>query len=82
MTSAEIQERVRQHLVSSYLPGEQAAELRNDADLLDVLNSLQLLRMVMEIEQMFAIAVENSELSPENLGTIEDITAFVQRKTA
>jgi acyl carrier protein len=80
MTSTEIEQKVRDHLISSYLPRDQADQLQNHENLLEVLNSLQLLRMVMEIEQLFAITVENSELSTENLGTIDRITAFVARK--
>jgi acyl carrier protein len=82
MNATDVQEQVRSYLISSYLPGELGEKLRNDDRLLEVLNSLQLLRMVIEIESMFGITIDNSELSVENLGTIANVAAFVQRKTS
>ena len=75
-----IQQKVRDYLVNAYLPGEQGENLQNDDDLLKVLNSMQLLRMVVEIESTFEVKIDHSELSPENLGSIEKIGVFVQHK--
>ena len=81
MNEADIKERVRSYLTSSQLPGDVGASLQDDDKLLEVLNSLQLLRMVIEIESLFGITIDNSELSVENLGTIDNVAAFVQRKS-
>jgi acyl carrier protein len=54
----------------------------DDTDLLTLLDSLQLLRLVSVLEGKFGIKVDNSELAVENLGTLNRIAAFVVRKQA
>jgi len=82
MDHTTIQQKIRDYLVASYVPGDEGQGLQNDDDLLLVLNSLQLLRMVIDVEGMFEVSIDNSEMTPENLGTIENIATFVQRKQA
>ena len=53
---------------------------RDDDDLLLVLDSLQVLRLMLELEKEFFISVDNSDFSPENIGSIERLAAFVARK--
>jgi acyl carrier protein len=45
-----------------------------------VLDSLQILRMVLHLESSFSIKVTDGELTPENLGSVAKIAAFVDRK--
>jgi acyl carrier protein len=83
-----IAETVRNYIETSFLNHAEAADggdraasrLRDDDDLLMVLDSLQILRMLMDLEAEFGIKVENSELTPENLGTIERLAAFIAGK--
>jgi acyl carrier protein len=74
-----LSEKIREYIRDSFLP-EGDVELRDDDDLLQVLDSLQILRMVLDLESMHSIKVDNSELTPENLGTIERLSAFLDRK--
>ena len=57
--------------------------LRDDASLLEegVLDSTGVLNVVMFIEETFGIEVEDEELVPENLDSIDKLVAFVERKT-
>ena len=73
---------LRSYIARSFLPAGDRDGLQDDDDLLQVLNSLQLLRMVIEIESRYVIAIDNSELTPENLGTINNIARFVAEKLA
>ena len=70
---------IRNYIVTSYLNG-QAASFRNDEDLLMVLDSLQILRLLIDLEAEHSIKVDNSELTPDNLGTVERLAAFIVRK--
>jgi acyl carrier protein len=74
-----IEDAVRNYIERSYLNG-QTASLRNDEDLLMVLDSLQILRMLIDLEVEYSIKVDNSELTPDNLGTVERLAAFIARK--
>lgn len=73
-------ESVHSYIVRCYLSNGHTRELRDDEDLLMILDSLQILRMLIDLEAEHAIKVENSELTPENLGTVERLAAFIAKK--
>ncbi len=73
-------EDVRNLIVGSFLRNRDDAELQIDDDLLTILSSLQLLRMVLELESQYSVKIDNRELTPENLGTVEKIARFVASK--
>lgn len=75
-----IQQTIRDYILSQFLAGGDAATFRDDDDLLTVLDSLQVLRLLIDLEARYSIKVDNSELSPENLGTVEKLAAFVNCK--
>jgi acyl carrier protein len=75
-----IEGEVRRCLVEMFLRKAEAETLQNDTDLLRVLDSLQVLRLVIELESLFTIKVSDSDLTLDNLGSIARIAAFVGRK--
>jgi acyl carrier protein len=75
-----ITQTIRGYIESSFLENGQAAMLSNDDDLLMVLDSLQILRMLLDLETEYSIKVDNSELTPENLGTVARLAQFIDRK--
>jgi acyl carrier protein len=80
--TSRIEEMVRDYIVERYLTPEDAAVFSNDDDLLSMLDSLQILRMIIDIESQFSIHVASSELAPEpeNLGTVSKMAGFIERK--
>lgn len=78
MKTASVEDQVRSYIVESFLP--QGEALQDDDDLLTVLNSLQVLRMVIDLESTFGIAIDNSDLTPENIGSVENLAAFIAGK--
>src|SRR5688500_3266526 len=77
---APIGQTVRDYIVESYLAGDEGASLGLDDDLLAILDSLQVLRMLLDLEAKYSIDVDNSELTPENLGTVRALAGFIARK--
>ena len=71
---------VRKCILEMFLSESAAETLRNDTDLLGVLDSLQMLRLVIELESLFAIKVGDSDLTLDNLGSVAKIAAFIRRK--
>ena len=71
---------VRTCIVELFLSGSAAETLRNDTDLVNLLDSLQILRLVIELESLFAIKVGDSDLTLDNLGSVAKIAAFIRRK--
>ncbi len=65
-----------------YLPDGQ--ELPDDASLRDlgVVDSTGVLELVSFLEQEHGIVIEDSELLPENLDSVDAIAAFVEKKRA
>ena len=56
--------------------------LADDASLLDqgIIDSTGVLEVVTFLEQKFGIQVEDQEMLPENLDSIEHVAAYVARK--
>lgn len=71
---------VRARILEMYLSEKEAETLRNDTDLVGVLDSLQILRLVIELESLFAIKVSDGDLTLDNFGSIEKIAAFLRRQ--
>ncbi len=75
---------IRQFILSKYLPGESAENLRDDTPLRTsgVLDSLATLGVVNFIEKEYGIQVEAHETGIDTFDRIEDIAALVARKRA
>ena len=77
----DVRQDVREFLLSNFYVADPHT-LVDDQSLLDqgVIDSTGMLELIFFLEQRFGIEVENSEMVPENLDTIEGIVAFVGRK--
>jgi acyl carrier protein len=78
----DIKGRVRQYISENILMTGAAADLTDDASLLQrsVLDSTGVLELVTFLEDTFGIKVADEEMLPENLDSLNRITAYVQRK--
>jgi acyl carrier protein len=77
----EIKQQVRSFVTTNfYVPDP--AQLADEASLLDqgIIDSTGVLEVISFLEDTFGITVEDGEMLPENLDSIERITAFVTRK--
>ena len=74
---------IRDFVISNFLFGE-GAGLNDDASLIDrgVVDSTGMLELIMFLEETFGLKVEPDEMIPENLDSVNKVTAFVSRKTA
>jgi acyl carrier protein len=77
----EIRDRVRDFVVSNFYVADPAS-LEDDASLLErgIIDSTGVLEIIFFIEDAFGIKVEDSEMLPDNLDSIQRITRFVMRK--
>jgi acyl carrier protein len=82
MTTTEIEERVRQFVLGSFLVDTPPESFQNSDDLFLLLDSLQILRLVVQLEALFGVKVQQQELSAENLSSVQKVAAFVVRKCA
>ncbi|QND56427.1 acyl carrier protein [Mesorhizobium huakuii] len=74
-------EQIRNFLVSNFYVSDVKA-LVNDTSLLDqgIVDSTGVLEIIGFIEETFGITVEDSELLPENLDSIQGIEQYIIRK--
>jgi len=77
----EIKAQVRAFVTSNFYVADPSS-LEDEASLLDrgIIDSTGVLEVIYFIEDTFGIAVEDSEMLPDNLDSIERITNFVSRK--
>lgn len=78
----DIRTEVRGFIVESFLFGDESQPLPDDMSLIDndLVDSTGVLELVGFIEERFGVAVDDAEIVPANLDSIERIAAFVARK--
>lgn len=79
----DIRQQTRDFITSNFYVADPGA-LENDASLLDrgIIDSTGVLEVIGFIEDTFGIKVEDNEMLPENLDSIDRIAAYVTRKLA
>jgi acyl carrier protein len=77
----ELRKQVRDFVTSNFYVADPKS-LEDATSLLDhgIIDSTGVLEVIMFIESTFGVTVEDSEMLPENLDSIERIAAFVGRK--
>ena len=80
--SSELQIQVRDFILENYLFTNDASALGPDESLLDrgIVDSTGMLEIIMFIEDELGVQVEDEEMIPENLDSVNRIAAFVGRK--
>ena len=80
--SSELQTQVRDFILENYLFTNDASALGPDESLLDrgIVDSTGMLEIIMFIEDELGVTVEDEEMIPENLDSVNRIAAFVGRK--
>ncbi len=75
-------EKVRSFIQNNYPYTPGVKELKNDDSLMDmgILDSTAVLEMLEFLEETFEIRIEDEEVTPENLETINRISDFIQKK--
>lgn len=78
----QIEPQIRQFILSSFLFTGDESKLKSDESLLEqgIMDSTGVLELVAFIEGQFGIKVADEELLPENLDSVQRISAFVRGK--
>ncbi len=79
----ETKEKIKTFIVENFLFGSEDG-LKDETSFLEegIIDSTGILELVTFLEEEFSIAVEDEELVPENLNSINNVTAFLERKIA
>jgi acyl carrier protein len=79
-----IKDQVRTYITDNFIMGADGVQF-TDADSflqLHIVDSTGFLELILFIEETFGIAVDEEEMVPENLDSLNAIEAFVGRKKA
>ncbi|MER7412783.1 MULTISPECIES: acyl carrier protein [Streptomyces] len=72
-------ETIKQFIVEEFLPDVTPQQLADDHDLLSdgVIDSLGVLKLIAWVEDRFGLAVDDTDLDPDNFRSAASIDAFV-----
>lgn len=82
MNESDVRRRLRAFIEDNFLYLHPDLELADGDDFLarGILDSLGFVELVEEVQTRYEIAVDDIEITEENFGSIDAITAFVVRK--
>jgi acyl carrier protein len=75
--------RLRAFVVDNFLFGRNSGHLTDDTSFLEsgIIDSTGLLELIGFVERTYGIRLSDDELVPENLDTVNRLTAFLLRRT-
>jgi acyl carrier protein len=78
----DVKQTIRNYILQEFLPGEDPKNLTDSVQLIrgGILDSLATLKLVAFLEQQFGIEIQAHEANPDNLNSVADIAALVERK--
>lgn len=81
--SVAIRQQLRDFIVENFLFGEERAFADSDSLLqTGIIDSTGILELVQHLEQTWGITVEDQDMVPENLDSLDNLAAYLQSKTA
>ena len=77
-----VEAKIKNYILENYLFTDDESALGSNDSFLDggILDSTGILELIYFIEDEFAIKVEDEEMLPENLDSVSNIAAFIERK--
>jgi len=78
----DIKAKVRQFILNNIMSGGSDDNLKDDISFLGmgIIDSTGILELVAFVEETYHIKVEDEDLIPENLDSVDQLVAFIQRK--
>lgn len=79
----DLEQEIRSFIVDNFLFGEDNGKLSNGDSLMEqgLIDSTGALELVTFLEGKYGIKIEDNELDPENLDSIDKLVRFINRKT-
>lgn len=73
---------VRQYILQNFLMGDMGVQLKDDQSFLDhhIIDSTGFIELVTFLESTWSIKIEDEEMIPENLDSLDCIERFVRAK--
>jgi acyl carrier protein len=80
----ELKAKIREYIIENFLFGDDAPLTSDSISLLDegIIDSVGVMELVAFLEGDFGLTVEDEELIPENLDSVENLANFISKKQA
>lgn len=77
-----LREQIRGYIIENFLFGDPQPLAADELSLLDsgIVDSVGVMELVAYLEREHGVAIEDHELVPENLDSVENLVRFVQEK--
>lgn len=74
---------VRQYILQNYLFTEDDSALSDDVSFLDsgLIDSTGMMEVIFFLEETFSIKVEDEEMLPENLDSVNNLLNYIEKKS-
>jgi acyl carrier protein len=80
--TTDIEQEIRKFLTENFLLGRSEA-LNDDVPLLgNVIDSTGVIELIVFVQERFTIAVDDEEVTTDNLGSVKKVVAFIEKKLA
>ena len=81
---SDIKNQVRTYIADNFVMGSNAAKFADGDSFLDlhIIDSTGFLELITFLEEKFDIQIEDDEMVPENLDSLNNIDAYIGRKLA
>jgi len=78
------EDKIRNYILDNFLFTDDQSALKNDNSFREqgILDSTGVLEVMLFLEEAFGIEVDETEMIPENLDSVNNLVAFVRRKSA
>lgn len=73
---------IRRYILENYLFTEDQGALADDASFLEsgIIDSTGMMEVIFFLEENFSIRVEDEEMIPENLDSVNNLLRYIERK--
>ena len=80
----DVKGKIKEFIVNDFLMGADSINIQDDTSFLEegIIDSTGILELVEFLQSTFSITIEDEELIPDNLDSINKVAAFIQRKQA
>jgi acyl carrier protein len=79
-----MEQKIREFLAANFFLGDDPSQLNGSTSLIEagIIDSTGVLELVGFLEEEFEVRIDDEDLVPENLDSIDNIVRFVERKRA
>lgn len=80
----EIKSKTRNYILDNFIMGGDGAQFKDSDSFMEhhIIDSTGFLELISFLEQAFGLTVTDDEMVPENLDSLDNISAYVGRKRA